>query len=70
MSRCACSMMRVASPSETPCARLNDKVIAGNKPWWFTLSGVLDGPNFANADSGTVAPVRDLICTVFSTSGE
>ena len=38
-----------ASPSDTPGARLNDSVTAGNCPWWLTASGVVDRPKWANA---------------------
>src|SRR2546421_728609 len=28
-----------APPNATPGARLNDKVTAGNRDWWFTVTG-------------------------------
>ncbi len=35
-STLACSISLVASPSDTPGARLNEMVAAGSWPWWFT----------------------------------
>ncbi len=41
--RVAASIAVTALPSETPGARLNDTVTAGNWLWWFTASNVEDG---------------------------
>ena len=52
---------RVASPSVTPGARLNDRVIAGNWPWW--LIDERRRPWLVDLDqraSGTCCPRRRL----------
>src|SRR5437773_6407845 len=58
--RSAAWIFVTASPSATPGARLKDRVTAGQKPWWFTASGVVLGVNFVMVESGTCAPVEDL----------
>jgi hypothetical protein len=35
---------------------LNESVTAGNWPWWFTASVVVEGVYRLNVDSGTGAP--------------
>ena len=52
----ASSTALTASPRATPGARLNESVTAGNWPWWFTASVVVEGAYRLNADSGTGAP--------------
>ena len=48
----------VAWPSETPGARLNDRVAAGNWPWWLIVRLLVAlGSTLTNSDSGTVLPV-------------
>src|SRR5579884_930254 len=49
-------MALTALPSETPGARLNDMVAAGNCPWWLMVSGVLVRSMLAIEVSGTSAP--------------
>ena len=43
MRSLAASMTATASLSATPGARLNEIVVAANRPWWLTASGVLPG---------------------------
>ncbi len=55
-ARCTAS---VAAPSETPCARLNDRVAAGNCPWcWIERLRVRLVSTLTRLDSGTGLPVR------------
>src|SRR5215475_4997119 len=46
-----------ASPSDAPGARLNESVITGNCPWWFTVMGAERYSTCVNALSGTCPPV-------------
>ena len=48
-----CSMALTASPSDAPGSRLNESVMAGNCPWWFTARGAPQRPKPASAESGT-----------------
>ena len=50
------SMAWTASPSEAPGARLNDRVVAGNCPWWLMTSGPVVSSTRVMALSGTLPP--------------
>ena len=50
------SMAATASPSDFPASRLNDSVIEGKNPWWFTASEVEPGTYRAISLRGTGAP--------------
>src|SRR5512143_4059759 len=67
-SRSVPSIARTASPSETPRARLNDTVAAGNWPRWLMTSGALRSTTRAIEESGTcaaaVAPAAVLAVAV------
>src|SRR6202043_1319868 len=60
----------VAWPSDTPGARLNEMVVAGNSLWWLMVRlAVALGSTLTNSDSGTVLPVSgDSTRTVLNTS--
>ncbi len=45
-----------AGPMSAPGARLNEKVVAANCPWWLTDSGARLGSTWVKADSGTCWP--------------
>ncbi len=45
-----------AAPREEPGATLNDRVTAGNRPWWVTESGATRRSTRTKAESGTAAP--------------
>ncbi len=64
MSRCTRSMTSTASPSDTPLARLNDMVTAGNWPMWLTTSAAARSSMRASEASGTCWPsaVATWIC--------
>src|SRR5690242_5606341 len=47
-------MAAVASPSDSPCGKLKENVVATNGPWWLIDNGVVPGPNELNAASGTI----------------
>src|SRR5271168_2390151 len=49
-------MAWVASPKEALEARLKEKVMTGNCPWWLTASGAVFCSKCAKALSGTAAP--------------
>ncbi len=55
MPLCATAFSTAAAASEsgTLGERLNEIVMAGNKPWWLTLKVVLVGSKCEKADSGT-----------------
>ena len=55
-ARVAASTAATASPSETPGARLNDSVTAGNCPWWLIESGAVVSVTRVTARSGTGPP--------------
>src|SRR5579871_6326759 len=57
----ASSIATCACDSDTPSGKLNEIVDAANCPWWLTASGVLVGPQCANAVSGTDLPSD--VCT-------
>ncbi len=57
MRACAASMALTASPSDSPAARLNEIVTAGNWPWWLIASGAVVVVSCTIALSGTGAPV-------------
>ena len=46
-------MRSVASPNETPGARLKETVTEGNNPVWFTASGVVPGWAVVTVTNGT-----------------
>ena len=50
------SMAFTASPRETPGARLKDRVVAGNCPWWLMTSGPVVSSTRVMALSGTWPP--------------
>ena len=54
---CASWMAVTASPSDSPGARLNEIVTAGNWPWWLMASGAVVVVSCTIALSGTGAPV-------------
>ncbi|MCY1305355.1 hypothetical protein D9M70_551530 [compost metagenome] len=58
------SITATASPSDTPSARLNDRLTAGNWPMWLITSSALRSSTWARLDSGTwpPAPVATWIC--------
>src|SRR5690349_20230822 len=53
-------MIWTASLSDRPGAMLNEMVLATKRPWWLTASGVVPGPKWVNALSGTIVSVRVL----------
>ena len=60
-----CCMVVAGSPltaslSDLPGGRLNEMVVATNGPWWLTASGVVPGPKWLNADSGTMVSAAVL----------
>ena len=59
ISRSTSSIARTAPPSETPGARLNDSVVAGNCPWWLIASGTATVSARVNAVSGTSSPLAE-----------
>ncbi|MNN56173.1 hypothetical protein D3C81_1710900 [compost metagenome] len=65
ISCCTCSMAATAAPSETPGARLNDRVTAGNWPMWLTSSAAGRSSMRTSEDSGTwpLAPAALLLAT-------
>ena len=46
----------MASPSENPGARLNDRVTDGNPSWWLIVSGASESSAPVNAANGTSLP--------------
>src|ERR1700738_1039660 len=66
MSRCACSMAFVASPSEPFRARLKEIVTAGNWPWCVTARGALWVSKWLNVLSGTAAPLTAVVAVGFA----
>src|ERR1039457_6548062 len=50
-----------ASPSDASGARLNESVITGNWPWWFTVIGALDVSTCVKALSGTCPPFGNAV---------
>ncbi len=44
----------MASDRLLPGARLNEIVVATNRPWWLTCTGALPGSIRAKAESGTI----------------
>src|SRR5207245_10037551 len=69
ISRCTRSMAVTAAPSETPGARLNDTVTAGNWPWWLIASAVARSSIAAMVESGTWPPAADFRYTRVSLDG-
>ena len=67
-------MAFTASPSDSPGARLNEMVIAGNCPWWLIDREVVDDPSFVKALNGTswlggTEPVEALLDWVLMARG-
>src|SRR5258708_6242194 len=61
MLRSALSITVVASPSETPGARLKEIVADGYCPWWLTPSELFDGPKCARDIRGGDSEPRGRI---------
>src|SRR4029077_10639007 len=55
----ACSIAVVASPRETPGARLNDRLTTGNWPRWLIASGALRISMRVKAERGTCVVLAD-----------
>ena len=55
----ACWIRVTDSPSDTPLARLNETVVAGNWPRWLDWSGAACSRMVAMAESGTAPLVVD-----------
>src|SRR5215472_9194835 len=49
-----------ASPNDALGARLNESVITGNWPWWFTVMGTAWVSRWVNAFNGTWPPVGNI----------
>src|SRR5262249_57113451 len=60
ISRSAARIASTAWPREARGARLNEKVTAGNWPWWLMASGASVGVKWAQGLRRTGAPVVDL----------
>src|SRR5579871_4209252 len=56
-------MARVAALSDSPCARLNEMVVAGAPSWWLTEVGAEVWLNDATALSGTTPSFAALTAT-------
>src|SRR3954463_3655050 len=56
VSRAVCSTRETASPSATPCRRLNDNVTDGSCPVWLTDCGPAVWRVVTTAESGTSRP--------------
>src|ERR1019366_7659699 len=61
----ACVIALVASPRETPGARLKDRFTTGNWPWWLIASGALRSSGRVKAESGTCVPPATLLGDAF-----
>src|SRR5215469_2109955 len=49
-----------ASPNDALGARLNESVITGNWPWWFTVMGTAWVSRWVNAFKGIWPPVGNI----------
>ncbi|MNN41018.1 hypothetical protein D3C81_1551110 [compost metagenome] len=54
-----CVILSTAAPRDSPGARLNETVAAGNWPWWLTTSWPVRSLMRAMAPSGTCPPDDD-----------
>src|SRR5512146_3026398 len=53
------SIALTAAPSDTPSARLNETVVAGNCAMWLMSSGRVSTVTLASADRGTWPPAAE-----------